>query len=144
MLATAPLLSYWQGDRCAVFAPCYQNARQPGCAASVMVLQGPAKLHSAASSAGGSRQRSSSLKSATCRWPAALANHKPPLRCGRTTKVEPRVVARRPTGLPPCHTAGHMAVVAGATHSSAALPSAPLPQIQKDIFNHQTIQLCTT
>jgi len=30
----------------------------------------------------------------------------------RNAKAEPRVVARRPAGLPPCHTAGHMAVVA--------------------------------
>ncbi len=91
------------------------------------------RLHSAASSAGGSRQRSSSFLSATCRWPAALSNHKPPLRCGRTTKVDPAGSGPAASflGLPPCHTAGHMAVVAGAAHSSAALPSAPLPQLQK-------------
>jgi len=40
---------------------CYKNTRQPGYAAPVMVLLGFAKLPSAATSAGGSRQRSSSL-----------------------------------------------------------------------------------
>jgi hypothetical protein len=56
----------------------------------------------------------------------------PPLRYGRTTKADPAGSgpAASKLGLPPCHTAGHMAVVAGAPPSSGRsfLPSAPLPQ----------------
>src|SRR6185437_16857669 len=83
--------TFSQGDRCAVFAsPVKKNTRQPGAAASVTVLPWVTNLHSAASSAGGSRQRSSSLKSATCRWPAAFSyDHCRRWRSGRTTKVDP-------------------------------------------------------
>ena len=61
----------------------------------------------------GARQGRSTLMSATCWWPAAFS-HDYCRRCALAEQPRSirRVVARRPAGLPPCHTAGHMAVVA--------------------------------
>lgn len=76
----------------------YKNTRQLGFAASVMVLPGFARWPSAASSAGGSRQRSSSLFVRHLPVSGRLADHFC-RRCalGRTLRSNRRVVARRPT-----------------------------------------------
>lgn len=37
------------------------------------------------------------------------------------TKAEPRVAARRPIGLPPCHMAGHIVEVAAASYAAPIL-----------------------
>jgi hypothetical protein len=57
-------------------------------------------------------------------------------RCGITQRPIRRVVARRPAGLPPCHTAGHMAVVAVAGSRpfvplSPDLPATKTPAIKQ-------------
>ena len=74
-----------------------KNARQPGFAASVMVLPGAreAALRGSLCRAT-ARQGRSTLKSATCRCPAALFNDKASAVLRPNAKAEPRVGTRRP------------------------------------------------
>jgi len=91
--------------------PCYKNTRQLGVAAPVMVLPPFAKLPSAASSAG------RAVSAAPPFYPPPAGGRPlypiilPPLCYGITRRSNRRVAARRPTGLPPGSTAGHMAAV---------------------------------